>query len=238
MKIEVITSFNKHYYDLIGKDCVSTWLEHWPKDMKLTCYVEEFELPKNDRIIQIPFTELGQGYLDFQASNENDRVKIFAKKAYSVIHAMVNSPADLVIWVDADVITKQSISKEFLESLCPRDTLSTFMGVWHHMIRGEPNSPAVFSAETGFFILNKTHQDFLTFLTKYEYYYSEHKKENLRRFYDGDVFGAVVKEMPNTKFNDLSSTIKKNAKTPLKHTELGQYIHHFKSKGSKDNYAQ
>lgn len=238
MNIEIITSFNEHYYNLIGKDSVTTWLEHWPKNLKLTCYVEEFELPNQKRIVQIPFTELGQDYLDFQASNENDRVKIFAKKAYSVIHAMKNSTADRIIWIDADVITKEAITQEFLESLCPNDTLATFMGVQHHKVKGDPESEMVFSGETGFFVINKNHSDFVKFMVSYCDYYNQHKKENLRRFYDGDVFGAVVKSMPNTKFNDLAANIKKNAKTPLKHTELGKYIHHFKSKGSKDNYAQ
>jgi hypothetical protein len=40
MNIEVITSFNQNYYDLIGKDSVDSWLKYWPKELSLTCYVE------------------------------------------------------------------------------------------------------------------------------------------------------------------------------------------------------
>jgi hypothetical protein len=105
MKIEIITSFNESYYNLIGKDCVSSWLKHWPKELSLTCYVEGFTLPPTERIKQISFDNLCKEYFEFQKSNENDRVKIFSKKAYSAIHAFENSDADYIIWIDADVIT-------------------------------------------------------------------------------------------------------------------------------------
>lgn len=236
MKFEIITSFNKTYYDMIGKDCVKSWLTYWPTELTLTCYVEEFVLPKTLRIKQISFDKLGQDYINFQNSDENDRVKIFAKKAYSVIHALQNSKADRVIWIDADVITKTNIKTSFLKSLCPEDTLAAFMGVQHHKIKDDPTSDLIFSAETGFFIVNKTHPDFNMFLSQYSKYYNSHISEGLRRFYDGDVFGAVINEMRETKVNDLTATIKKSAKTPLKRIELGNYIHHFKSKGEKDRY--
>ena len=60
--IQVITSFNQYYYDLIGRDSVNSFLEHWPKELSLTCYVEEFRLPKHDRIHQITFSKLHADY--------------------------------------------------------------------------------------------------------------------------------------------------------------------------------
>ena len=60
MKIEVITSFNQEYYDKIGHACVATWLEHWPKHYTLTCYVEEFRLPDQERINQIDFADFSR----------------------------------------------------------------------------------------------------------------------------------------------------------------------------------
>ena len=49
MKLEIITSFNQKYYDLIGKDCVDSWLKYWPEEYSLTCYVEEFTIPAHPR---------------------------------------------------------------------------------------------------------------------------------------------------------------------------------------------
>jgi len=230
VNIEVITSFDKKYYEKIGHACVKSWLDNWPTNLTLTCYVEGFALAANPRLNQIPFVALGQDYIAFQASDEKDRVKTFAKKAYSVIHAMENSTADRIVWLDADVITQDTITTEFLELLCPNDTLATFMGVKHE---------AWFSAETGIFVLNTHHPEFKAFAARYKEYYTTHKKDNIRRFYDGEVFGAVAKEFESrAKLNDLCADFKKEYKTPLKHTILGPYLHHHKSKHAKDDFVR
>jgi len=240
MKIKVITSFDERYYNLIGQKCVESWLQHWPKALSLTCYVENFRLEDKKRINQIDFDQLPKEYFEFQESQFNDRVKIFSKKAYSIIHAFENLDADRIIWVDADVITFNDIPLSFLENLCSDDTLATFMGVHHHKIKRDATSPLMFSGETGFFIVNKQHQGFSAFSNRYKEYYNKRITENLRRFYDGEVFGAVVEEFKDTyKFFDLATTTGKKAKSPLKYTELGQkYIKHYKSKHSKLNFSE
>lgn len=238
MNIDVITSFNEKYYNMIGKDCVSTWLSYWPRELKLTCYVEEFSLPESNRLKQIPFDHLPQSYFNFQDSEDNERVRIFSKKAFSVIHAFENSTADRIIWIDADLLTERSVPFDFLKAICPDDTLATFMGVNHHKERHNPNSEIVFSAETGFFVVNPKHPDFKKFANRYKEYYEKRLSTNLRRFYDGDVFGAVVKEFTNTKFNDLCLKDNHSHKTPLKRTPLGMFFTHVKAKRSKDEYIK
>ena len=236
--IEVITSFDKRYYDLIGKESVDSWMKYWPSDMILTCYVEGFRLPEHPRLKQISFDELSASYFEFQESAENDRVKLFAKKAYSIIHAMENSTADRIIWMDADVITHKNLSLDFLKSLCPDNTLTSFMGVWHHKIRGDTASKLMFSAETGFFVLNTNHPLFKDFANRYREYYDNHITDGLRRFYDGEVFGAVTEEFKNKAvINDLCSAFLKPYKTPIRHTILGEFLSHYKSKGLKDSFA-
>lgn len=230
MNIEVITSFNRRYYDTIGYACVESWLKYWPEDLTLTCYVEDMSLPEQKRIRQIPFTELGLEYEQFQQSDESDRTKTFSKKAYSVIHAFENSTADLIIWVDADVVTKQALPKELLTSLCSNAQLAAFMSVDHD---------GWFSAETGIFAVNTRHPNFKQFADRYRERYNKHIKHDLRRFYDGEVFGAVVKEFGrdpyNAAMNDLCVNVK--GRTPLKFTELGIYLHHHKSKHAKEDFA-
>lgn len=230
MNIEVITSFDQRYYDIIGHACVESWLEYWPKDLTLTCYVENMTLPEQARIRQIPFSELGAGYEQFQQSDENDRTKTFAKKAYSVIHAFENSTADLIIWLDADVVTKQALPKELLTTLCSETQLAAFMSVEHD---------GWFSAETGIFAVNARHHAFKPFASRYRERYDNHIKHDLRRFYDGEVFGAVVKEFSRAPYkagmNDLCVNIK--GRTPLKFIELGGYLHHHKSKHAKADFA-
>lgn len=238
MNFEIITSFNERYYNGIGKDSVSTWLENWPKNLILTCYVEEFSLPENNRIKQISFDQLGKEYEDFQKDTTlKGRVKIFAKKAYSIIHCFNNSNADRIIWIDADVLTTKKIPLELIDSICPEDTLLTYMRVWHNLKKEDPSSPIVPSAESGVFAVNKQHKNFKDFADRYSEYYNKRLYQNLRRFYDGEVLGAVAKEFEqNNKIIDLCSDFKKPYKTPLKHTYLGEYLNHYKAKGAKADY--
>ena len=106
--IQVITSFNQLYYDLIGRDSVDSFLEYWPRELDLTCYVEQFRMPAHARVHQIDFSQLDPDYERYQLDTSlNQSMKKFAKKAYSVMHAMHYSTAEWIVWLDADVITVQ-----------------------------------------------------------------------------------------------------------------------------------
>jgi len=39
-KLEVVTTYNKKYYDICGKKMIQTFIEHWPKDVTLYCYYQ------------------------------------------------------------------------------------------------------------------------------------------------------------------------------------------------------
>ena len=238
MKIAVITSFNQDYYDRIGQHCVNSWLQHWSDPMRLTCYVEEFCLHPDPRMDQIDFENLGDQYRSFQASDERPRVKTFAKKAYSVIHAMEHINCDRLVWIDADTITTAPVSQQDILALCPDDVCATFMGVYHNLDKHDPTSALMFSAETGFFILNKQHSGFRQFCSRYRAYYDQRLKQNLRRFYDGEVFGAVIKDLEDQiMFRDLCASLKKAYNSPLKHTPVGRFLVHHKSKHSKEDFV-
>lgn len=233
MGIEVITSFNEEYWNTIGRDCVTSWIQYWPHDMTLTCYVEGFAMPAMPRCQVVHWSALGEQYLAFQASDQGTRVKTFAKKAYCVMHAWRTSTADRLIWLDADVITHSKISKKFLDQLCDDHTVITYMGV-NHQHQGQ----RYHSAESGVFVVNLRHALFDTVATRYEQRYHNHEHQDLRRFYDGEVLGAVCREFQHTgAVRDLCAGLGKDYKTPIRHTVLGQYLHHHKSKHSKENWV-
>lgn len=234
MKLEVITSFNNAYYDLIGKDCVETWLKYWPSDLQLTCYVEEFSLPEHSRLKQISFEEFKPEYYEFQ-STADKQVKKFAKKAWSFIHAMENSKADWIIWVDADVLTTAHIETSLIQSVLPQHVLSTHMGVTY--TESKDGTPGRwFVPETGFFAINTQHEQFQNFRSEYKRHYVERDTKNLRRFYDNDVYGFVFEKL-NAPGYDLCKGFTKPYKTPLKHTVLGPYLSHYKAKHSKHTFS-
>ena len=241
MTITVITSFNDRYYTTIGKDCVDTWLKFWPEKTELICYVEEFSMPITDsRVSEISFDQLPREYFQFQNDPTLDsRVKIFAKKAYSIIHALENISSDRIMWLDADVITTKKLPLDIIESLCPNDTLLAYMRVWHHIDKHDINSQKVPSAESGVFVVNTKHPEFENFRKRYRQYYDERITDGLRRFYDGEVLGAVAKEFETRcKIIDLCAGLKKEYKSPLRHLLIGQFLIHYKAKHSKDEYGK
>ena len=228
--MSIITSFSKDYYERIGKYSVGTFIKYWPSGINLHCYVEDLYLDHHPKIIQIPFTELSPEYHEFQKSDLKQRVKTFSKKAYSVIHAMENIDCDILIWMDADVITKNLVSIDFLLDLCDDSTLATFMGVWHHRDKHDPTSDIMFSCESSFFMLNKNHLAFEKFANRYREYYDKRLTKNLRRFYDGEVLGATILDLKDYgRMNDLAASLEKNPKTPMTRSILNQHFFHFKA---------
>ena len=236
--IQVITSFNQHYYDLIGQDSVNSFLEYWPEELSLTCYVEEFRMPEHDRIQQIDFSQLDTDYEKYQLDPSlNQSMKKFAKKAYSVMHAMHHSTADWIIWVDADVITTQSLPIELLQRVLKPGHLSAYMGVRYITDKsGKPGNWLV--PETGFFAVSTHHEDFVAFRAEYCRRYHQRDQSGLRRFYDNDVFGAALLVVPDAQVFDLCESFGKKYKTPLRHTILGDHLIHYKAKHSKAEYNQ
>jgi len=235
MKIEVITSFHKPYFDLIGKDCIDSIIKYWPSEINLTCYVEGFDMVGYDQIKKINFTELGNDYINFQNKNYTSKTKKFAKKAFSFIHAMENSDADRIIWIDADTVTRKNMSLKFLKSLLPDSVLSTHMGVVYTSDK-KGNIGNWLVPETGFFGVNTSHNLFQDFRNRYKDNYIKGTFDGLRRQYDNDVYGSVINDLQAPTL-DLCKEFKKSFKTPLKHTVLGEYLFHYKAKHSKDSIA-
>ena len=111
------------------------------------------------------------------------------------------------------------------------------MGVFHNRIKEDPSSELLHDVESSFFVTNKRHQGFHALSSRFREYYDKKISQNLRRFYDGEVLGAVIKEFEETtKLNDLCCLLDKKYKSPLPYTPVGKYIKHYKSKTSKKEY--
>lgn len=234
--IEIITSFDQRYYDLIGKDCVSSFLEHWHDQFQLTCYVEGFAMPDHARLKQIDFdTAVDPEYHALQQDTAYGvQVKKFSKKAFAFVHAMYHSTADWILWLDADVVTTKSVPARLIYDCMRDEDLSMYMGVTYTTDKsGRPGSWLV--PETGVFAINKGHDKFETFRNEYRRRYVERDHADLRRFYDNDVFGAAI-NVADAPVYDLCKGFVKPYKTPLPHTVLGEYLTHYKAKHSKADY--
>jgi len=235
MKIDVMTSFSREYYDNLGKWSVSTFLKYWPEDIRLLAYVEGCKMEDHPRIKQIPLASLDAEFHNFQNSDKwKARTKTFAKKGYSWVDAVMTSDADYLIWLDADVMTTKPISKEFIEEWCDPNLLSSFMGVYFEDKFDKKTQQVIvfdkpkLGAETGIYFYNLKHPEAKNFARRYKEYYTQGLHKNLRRFIDTDVFGACVEEFTEkgVKFNNFNTS---NRRTPLPRTPLHPSLQHLKA---------
>ena len=139
---------------------------------------------------------------------------------------MYNTECDYLIWIDADCKIKKKFDNNLLNEIANDNILSSHFSVWHLK-----NDKTYHSCETGFFVLNKKHPKFKKFREVYKNIYVNQEMENLRRFYDGDVYGETVNRLDGKHMNNLNTG---KHKTPMPRSILKDYISHFKGKSLKD----
>ena len=137
-------------YNHYGEKMIDTFDDHCPENIKLKVYYEQLPAEKNksSRIEWIDLNEACPKLLEFKQRHANnpyangqkpgtekkpkrsylwDAVK-FAHKSYCVSHAALNADSDLVVWLDADVVTHSSVPESFIESLLPKDHYCAYLG--------------------------------------------------------------------------------------------------------------
>ena len=225
-KFAAITSMNQDYYNHCGRAMLKSFKAHWSNTMPLYVYNEDNFHVKVKSIIPLGW-DLGSEYQAFQQRHGNPKIRIFSKKAFSIIHAMENIECDRLIWLDADTLFVEDFNTQLLDMIAPDDVLSTHFSVWH-----QQNDITYHSCETGFFILNKKHKGFHEFKDTYSQIYSKDKTDGLRRFYDGEVYGKTV-ELMAARGHKMMNLNPGKHKTPFSRSVIGPYIQHFKA-GLKD----
>lgn len=222
MKYIAYTSMDENYYNHCGKPMLLSYKKHWSHIMPLHVYNEDDFYIKVNTPISVGWN-LGNDYDNFMTRHSNERVKTFAKKGFTVIHAMENIEADRIIWLDADTLIIAEIPPQLLDLISPEDTLSTHFSVWHIKDDIEYHS-----CETGFFILNQNHQGYREFCDTYKDIYINDKKADLRRFYDGEIYGKTVEIMAAKGHKMLNLNPGKH-KTPISRSVIAPYISHLKA---------
>lgn len=228
-RYNIITSMNKKYYEASGKAMMASWKRHGNSIGPLYVYNEQLFEPKIKGVKKAGWM-LGPDFVKFQRRHKNNKILTFSKKAFSVIHAMENMVEyDRLIWIDADAVFTADFPRLLIELISPEDVLSTHFSVWH-----EKNGKEYHSCETGFFILNRRHAGFKDFCNLYKDIYCNDRDEefDLRRFYDGEVYGKCVEIMEN-KGHKMFNLNTGRHKTPISRSLIAPYISHFKA-GLKD----
>ena len=128
-------------------------------------------------------------------------------------------------WKNVDL----DMNNQLLELISDPRYLSVHFGVKHTM-----DDNTYFSCETGFFMLNTHHSLYKEFCETYKSIYVNDDNKNLRRFYDGEVYGETVLRMQDKGADMLDLNKGHVHKTPIPRSILAPYIRHYKA-GAKDD---
>jgi hypothetical protein len=176
-KIEVVTTYNKKYYDICGKKMIQTFIEHWPKDVTLYCYYQEQEpeiLADNVQYIDLyganpqlkrfvfdnQIDERKNGIINGEYDFQRDGVK-FSHKVFAQTHSLKRSTSDIILYLDADTYTHAKPNMDYLDSIMPEDHLCTYFG-----------RPRLYD-ETGFYMHNIRHYKSMRWAEALEKIYTE-----------------------------------------------------------------
>jgi hypothetical protein len=231
----IITGMSLDYYNQIGKDMLTSWENFWPEEFKILIYSEDnLSFINSPRLEYRDLNSIDNEYTNFQLddfSKRDTRIKIFAKKAWPIMKHLEENSGKF-IWLDADVITQDYITIEWLDSLLTATEFSCHLGV---------PQDQYYSVETGFFIINLENKFKNIFLKKYKDIYYQRDFSNMKKPFDGDTFGRIITEMkdvPEFCFNDLSPLL--NKLSPF-NSVFKNKMKHYKAKRkltySGDQYA-
>tara|TARA_B100001057_G_scaffold43073_1_gene38528 strand:+ start:1009 stop:1800 length:792 start_codon:yes stop_codon:yes gene_type:complete len=243
--ITVVTTFSDNGWNEYGKRFVETFTQHWPKDIKLKIYCDTIQPEYND-VEWIKLNEVCPDLVAFKdrhKDNENahglrpdgkkksylwDAVK-FAHKSYCVSHAALNSTTDLIIWLDADVVTHSPVPFEFIESLLPQNHYCAYLG-------REKIYP-----ECGFVVYDTTSKYNNIFMQDWQDLYNTDSLFEEVEYHDSYLFWQLVKKHSA---NGMQTTnlSRGHPHRPGVHvfinSPLGEYMDHLKGKRKKDGRSK
>jgi len=161
----------------------------------------------------------------------------FSYKVSCVTHAVrTYTDYDYVIWIDDDTYTFRDIPMQFIESICPDDTLVTYLD--RENDRGSNKYP-----ECGLVCYNIKHNLVQNFINDWEKLYTSADIFELLEWHDSYVFWHLTKEYRqkhSAKVHDIGYSKGVKGHHVFVNSELGQYIDHFKGdrKDAKSSKAE
>lgn len=242
MKYTCITSMTKNHTLHIGAAMVESWIKYWPNDCELIVYAEGFEQQSTDP--RVKFVSWESCCLDewqkFCIKTTDQSAHRFAKKGFAWLHAMENYNNTRIAWLDADLLFKQPITHEILNSILPENKLVALFDCYYQINPQytktqyeDAQTRKQFGAESGFVVINPTHARYKEYVTNYRTLFTGNKDSSLDRWYDGEVVLSAAKTFLG-EVEDLSRHRRTNkTQTPLNHSYLADYMGHIKSKGKK-----
>lgn|GEM_PF-2156361 len=247
-RFTAISTFNADGMKLYGRRMVESFCRCWPIEVSLRLYNEGWDADAllaysqplsaslsrlADETCEIVHLASASPWLDaFKARNRNrtfrdfrcDAVR-FSHKAAAVCHAARAVDADVLIWLDGDIVTHAPVTIADLEALAPVGDQ------WISWLDRASMYP-----ECGFYMLNLRHENHLGFLSAFEAMYADDALYGLTEYHDSYVLQQVV-ERERATAKSLSGA-GRSTTHPLVNGPLGQWFDHLKGTRKREGRSR
>jgi hypothetical protein len=149
--VTVVTGFNKKGLEEYGRRSLEAFAKHWPNEVKLVVYLEEYEeLPRADEVRLLNTIPELMAFIDKNKNNEvaqgravrqgwkaKDTEKRycykfdilkFCKQVMYLWDANNRTDDNLLLWLDGDVLTYRDIPFDFITNLVPPNYACSYLG--------------------------------------------------------------------------------------------------------------
>ncbi len=224
-RIACVTTFSEQGFDVYGRRMIETFHQHWPDDIDLYVYYEGKKPEGFWWPIWYPLDEdkdrrrFLATHQDHFSDYRRQPIK-FCHKVFAV-SSVPRQNLDWLIWLDGDVVTKTTVTHEFLASIMPDYACATYLGRrwWAH-------------TEAGFLAYNLNQGGGLL-LDDMRRFYTTDQLRTLFQQHDCAVFDYCRQSMEHhgAKFHDLGEGYKGPGLDVMANSALAPYLHH--NKGPK-----
>lgn len=193
IRFAALTTCNAAGWQQYGRRMVETFDKFWPADVPLYLYAEQFE-PDHIRplVRRLPLwldefksrhakNPMAHGVVEGGYNYHHDCVR-FAHKVAAVTDAALAIEADVLIWVDADIVTHASVSAEWLTDLFPHGPYVAWLDRDRHY------------PECGFYMLRCSHSAHREIVTRWQQLYETDAVFALTATHDSYVFEQLILE--------------------------------------------
>lgn len=244
-KIAVVTTFHQEGLKQYGQRMINTFCQNWPKEIQLHVYPENCvpQIPDAEHVVLKDLgsvrelTEFKQQWRGVPKANgdvTNDPVRSkrkdagkgfkwnavrFAHKVYAIFDCARSCDADVLFWMDADIVCHSPITVSTVERFCPSNIDIGYLGR-----EGK-------YSECGLYSLNLRSLTVQNFLREFQRMYDDAELGifTLAEWHDSFVFDAVrTKFRKNLRELNWSKGLIRGEGHPLINSEWGAYLDHLK----------
>ena len=244
-KYAVVTTFHAKGYEQYAQKFIKTFIDMWPRSVNLYAYTENCKiLESSPNLIVRDLHSSSQPLVNFKNLWKNvpkangdvsqdpvrsrrrdagkgfkwDAVR-FAHKVYSIFHCAKNCDAEILIWMDADMVCHSPITENDINALIPQNVDLCFLG-----------RAGKFS-ECGLYSMNLRSEAIQDFLKRFQWMYDDAENGIFQQdeWHDSFIFDVVRK---HTSLNELdwTSGMIKGEGHPLINSQWGTFLDHLKGK--------